>query len=206
MNNHHACLVRQSKISIPEALALYGELDDKHELQKLSFTSIGIDEVRKIILEANYRPSEGEYRLLVVATESVTFEAQQALLKILEEPPVSAKFLFVLPKSLTLVPTLASRFFDLTANQGEEYLPGVDFPAFLSSDYATRLKEVTDRLAKKDTAWVENMKLGLASYLAHTKVSDLNKLKTLQFILRSLGTRGASNKLLLEELALTLPK
>jgi hypothetical protein len=70
---------------------------------------------------------------------------------------------------------------------------------------AERLDTVAKRLLKKDQLWVELMKTGLKSHLTSSELRvSLKQKQSFYFILSRLNTRGASNKFLLEELALSL--
>lgn len=200
---HHAQLLRVQEISNAKPLEFYGDTSDT-EVETIQFLSIGINEVRRITQVASLRPEVAKIRLLVVTTTSVTLEAQQALLKILEEPPLATKFLFVLPLDLILLPTLASRF-QLIENFTVS-VEGEVFTNFYQLSYGDRLAEITKRMTKKDLVWTMEIRRSLVEYL-NQKASTLPviKLRTLNMIMEKLGTRGASNKMLLEELALTLP-
>ena len=200
--HHHALLVRQT-LSAKEALLLCPNLDDV-EVFVIPDTVIGIGEVRGLTLEASRRPRELSSRLLIVAVASLTFEAQQALLKLLEEPPATTSFLFIIPPEISLLPTLASRFFTLEGAEMEKMLTTVAFTDLQNSPFADRLEEIGKRMTKKDTVWVEAVKTGLKEYLTENNRSG-KSLTSLAFVLAHLNTRGASNKLLLEELALSLP-
>ena len=200
---HHAQLLRVLDIDNIKPLEFYGDVSDA-EVETLKFLSVGIDEVRRITQVASLRPEEAKFRLLVVVTPSVTFEAQQALLKILEEPPQTTKFLFVVPSGLIMLPTLASRFqvIDYIINDTEKE----SFVAFFSFTYGDRLAEITKRMTKKDLVWAMEIRRGLVQYLnQEATILPVVKLLTLNMIMEKLGTRGASNKMLLEELALSLP-
>jgi hypothetical protein len=165
----------------------------------------GIDLVRTLISAAYRRPAgEETEQLIMVATEFITEEAQQALLKIIEEPPLSTKFLFVLPQGYSLLPTLESRFERQTA--GGAQVDQSIFQAFLTATYAQRLSAIEDAAKKKDHLWQMAIKRGLLSYVqtARTNLS-YDVIRELEYVGRLLLTRGASNKFLLEHLALTLP-
>ncbi len=164
----------------------------------------GIDLVRALIQSAYRRPQEGEVeQIIMVATEFITEEAQQALLKIIEEPPVSTKFMFVLPHGYTLLPTLESRF----ERQGTDTAaPDISiFELFRTASYAERLSAIEQATKKKDQVWQAAIKRGLIAYL-NTHKQDVSHAacRDLEYVARLLLTRGASNKFLLEHLALTL--
>lgn len=201
---HHAVLMRGS-LHPEAALALY-PTEDTGEVFVVPYSEIGIDEVRALTLEASLRPRVGERRLLVVAVRTLTSEAQQALLKLLEEPPATTAFLFIVPDGITLLPTLLSRFFTISP-ETDEVADTTAFAEFAAASVAERLDLITKRLAKKDVVWVEALRLGLRDYVAkrNTAEGGGEELRAQGFVLTRLNTRGASNKLLLEELALSLP-
>ncbi len=201
--NHHAVLIRQPVLSVPDALAAYGDTADC-EVYIYPSRAIGIREVRGLSEEAIRRPAAGQYRLLLVMLDSITVEAEQALLKILEEPPASTKFLFLARPNIGLLPTVLSRFFVIEQRQDREEINS-SFKSFLRSPMADRLEEVSSRTSKKDQAWIQEIKSGLAGFVSRQMVADVKILPVLGLILSRLDSRGASNKMLLEELALTLP-
>src|SRR5215471_10115021 len=72
--------------------------------------SIKIDQVREAIERAAYRPFEGRRRLVIVdGADALVGEAQNALLKTLEEPPPSSVFVLVTSRPDLLLPTVRSR-------------------------------------------------------------------------------------------------
>ena len=72
--------------------------------------SIKIDPVREVIERAQYRPFEGRRRVVVIDdADALMPAAQNALLKILEEPPSSSVFALVSAMPDALLPTVRSR-------------------------------------------------------------------------------------------------
>jgi DNA polymerase-3 subunit delta' len=72
--------------------------------------SIKIDTVREVIDRAQYRPFEGRRRVVVIDdADALMPAAQNALLKILEEPPSSSVFALVSAMPDALLPTVRSR-------------------------------------------------------------------------------------------------
>jgi DNA polymerase-3 subunit delta' len=72
--------------------------------------TIKIDEVRDVIDRANYRPFEGQRRVVVVdEVDTMMPAAQSALLKTLEEPPSASVFILVSSMPDALLPTVQSR-------------------------------------------------------------------------------------------------
>jgi DNA polymerase-3 subunit delta' len=72
--------------------------------------SIKIEQVRDVIGRAAYRPFEGRRRVVIIDdAEALTPEAQNALLKSLEEPPSATVFILVSAMPDSLLPTVLSR-------------------------------------------------------------------------------------------------
>jgi DNA polymerase-3 subunit delta' len=72
--------------------------------------SIRIDQVRDAIERSAYRPFEGRRRVVIVNdADSLNAEAQNALLKTLEEPPSASTFVLVTSRPDMLLPTVLSR-------------------------------------------------------------------------------------------------
>jgi DNA polymerase-3 subunit delta' len=72
--------------------------------------SIKIDPVRDALGRAAYRPFDGRERVIVIdGAEALEVAAQQALLKMLEEPPAATRFTLVTAQPDVLLPTIRSR-------------------------------------------------------------------------------------------------
>ena len=198
---HHAVLIARNN-PLTCTLKEYEAVPISEQIRLPQF---GIDNVRNLISDAYRRPEGAQTeRILLVATEFITEEAQQALLKIIEEPPISTRFVFVIPHGYSLLPTLESRFarvIDATESHDSQ-----SFIDFKKAPVAERLAIIDEAIKHKDHSWQADLKKGLLLDLKDTAASyPLVTLKELEFVARLLLTRGASNKFLLEHLALTLP-
>ena len=72
--------------------------------------AIKVDQVRDAIDKTAYRPFEGRRRVVIVDdADEVLPEAQNALLKTLEEPPAASMFVLVTSRPDLLLPTVQSR-------------------------------------------------------------------------------------------------
>ncbi len=72
--------------------------------------SIKIDQVRAAVDRACYRPFEGRRRVTIIEqADALVPAAQNALLKMLEEPPAASVFILVTSRPDSLLPTVRSR-------------------------------------------------------------------------------------------------
>lgn len=72
--------------------------------------SIGIEDVRRVKTLTARRPFAGSHSILVIRDiHKATVEAQNALLKILEEPPLFLTIVLTAPQDARILPTILSR-------------------------------------------------------------------------------------------------
>jgi DNA polymerase-3 subunit delta' len=72
--------------------------------------TIKLDQVREAIERTGYRPFEGRRRLVAIdGADALNVEAQNALLKTLEEPPPASVFVLITDRPDVLLPTVRSR-------------------------------------------------------------------------------------------------
>jgi DNA polymerase-3 subunit delta' len=72
--------------------------------------SIKIEQIREVIERSAYRPFEGRRRVVIINdADAIVVEAQNALLKTLEEPPPASTFVLVTSRPDTLLITVRSR-------------------------------------------------------------------------------------------------
>ena len=83
--------------------------------------SFHIEEVRRLRDTAYVLPNEAAYRVLILSeAQNMTEQAQNALLKILEEPPRHVIFLLTCENRAQLLPTIQSRVMTVTLGGVEE--------------------------------------------------------------------------------------
>lgn len=84
--------------------------------------TIGIDKVREIKVFAAKKPFSAKRKLIVIwDAHKLTIEAQNALLKILEEPNASSQIILVAENEQKILPTVLSRCQKIKAS--EEFTP-----------------------------------------------------------------------------------
>ncbi|MCA9360881.1 hypothetical protein H6785_00040 [Candidatus Nomurabacteria bacterium] len=199
-STHHAELVRSNSVKT----CLLSCVHVGSEVSEMSSEKFGIDDARELVRLAHNRPVQTKEQTLVIRTEFITHEAQNALLKVLEEPPISTKFVFVVPVDFHFLPTLKSRLNESKFDILEEDLESTQvFEQFVNLTYQERLNAVEKALKNKDINWQRQIKKGLIYQLKNSHKKD-KALESLEFVTRTLLTRGASNKMLLEHAALII--
>ena len=93
----------------------------------------GVDNIREIREEVQYRPAEGKYRVYIIdEAHAITPAAFNALLKTLEEPPSYVIFILATTEPHRILPTVLSRC--------QRY----DFRRITTQDIIDRLKELAE--------------------------------------------------------------
>lgn len=171
---------------------------DDCEQITLTYDRLGIGEARTLQSLAYSKPAESTYKCIVFRAYDITVEAQNALLKLLEEPPVSTRCVIIVPHTLRLLPTLLSRVQEVYSDTALEQSDV--WQTFVAAPVAERLTQIETNIKAKDAAWLVEMHRSLIAWMR----ADTSVTPALQLVAERLQTRGASNKMLLELLALEL--
>ncbi|MFA6514987.1 MAG: hypothetical protein WCT42_01835 [Candidatus Paceibacterota bacterium] len=161
--------------------------------------------------------TEGK-KICILATKFINREAEQTLLKIIEEPAINTHFFIIIPDSSVLLPTITSRVHIIKTNQEDNVELKKEVNSFLKSSP----KERIDTIAKliKDNKNEENsgqLRYYATQFVNETESITYEKFKKnknnneIKFILEEiqksriyLSTPGASVKMILEHLALVI--
>lgn len=183
------------------------------------YRHFGIDEAREIRERSASRAlgvstgQAGARRFFVIAAASMTNEAQNALLKTLEETPGDAVFFLIVPSPHMLLPTVRSRAqaLRLTGHTGEDETL-IDARKFLAATLQARLDMLKILLEKGDDekrdigaiiAFLSSLEKLLAKNVSaqtRTGIRALYRARTY------IGDKGALIKPLLEQVALLSPR
>jgi hypothetical protein len=168
------CLTQDCRVENADVLHYHGD-------------RMGIDDVRILIGEAYKTPLTREDRVFLLAYSAYTEDAQNALLKLFEEPPRTARFYLVTEQADVLLPTLRSRLISLGR---EDVFVKHDHQDFLRLTYGERLVMIAHHAKEKDDA---------------ERRRDPTFIRSLLELRPYFGTSGASKKMILEHIALLLP-
>ncbi len=194
---HHATLVRGERTDalerIEATLGIAFRSVADPDIAYLESDALAIDDVRTLSMRALQKPVVRDMMTFVIVADAINTEAQHALLKLTEDPPASARFIFILPHSALLLPTLRSRFSIVTLDD-----PSPETRT--EEPLAKTLKEITRMAKDKDEAGMERL-LRDAERHAHEKQNSRTANAVL-LVRRYIESRGSSPKMLLEHLAI----
>lgn len=204
--NHHAyCLYGDRGVCMERVF----EVLDAHNYVHLGnpdfvhaeFDAMGVDDARDIIVRQSSKALQGGTKVFVICAHTLTTEAQNALLKVIEEPAPSTQFFLVVPAPERLLPTIRSRVYVYYTNSSAQT---TDADRFLKSTYKDRLTYV-DKLVKsiKDEKESKEAAYKLCTGLEHA-CTDSSARRVILETKQALLLRGVSVKHLLEQLALVL--
>lgn len=158
----------------------------------LELETFGVDESRSLSEWAIRKPFGDNRKVAVISAAAVTVEAQNALLKLFEEPPLKTHFFLLTPQARSLLATLLSRVHMLGEN-ADGLLDKAE--KFISLDVGGRLKLISPIVKNKDK---EKARL-LVSALCQLS-RDERALQAEKY----LSGRSPSVKIILEHLAVVM--
>lgn len=212
MFTHHAYLVTNGTCrSVRNYLESEGiPITGNPDIVEAIHDALKIEDARNLIREASLRPV-GDRRFFILETGSILPEAQNALLKLFEEPNANVHFFVCVPQGATILPTLRSRLSELPLEE-EAKAPSSEAAAFLKQTVAERLDVVGKLVDGQDRnaaiAFVEALLDALAVQKAHTGHVEKRHqaLETLITARQLLNERGGPLKQPLEYLAASTPR
>ena len=207
---HHAVLV-VSPDRHTAYTALQGDFPSPTH-KHLNQTVLDIDTARDIIswAKSSIQGDEHGNRALVLSFHTITHPAQNALLKILEEPQSGVRFIFVTSSKDRLLDTVLSRMHVMHHGESSDSSVAVDFlqaspVSRIKLPYITQLLSREDEEGRKDREAVKAFILSLVEVLRKEKVESRYIQEALAMASYA-ADPSASGKAILEYLALLLPK
>lgn len=207
---HHAVLLVSAERE-KSAASLFEELSALSPAHRFfNQTVLDIDTARNIISWANTPYNEEKIGLISFHTSGVP--AQNAMLKILEEPRVGVRFILVTSNKEVLLPTVLSRLNVMESKKK----PASSFPnaeTFLQTKPTSRIKlpyvvellSREDEEGRKDREGVRKFILELAELLRKENKVESKYMKETLEMASYASDPSASGKAILEYLSLSLP-
>jgi len=164
--------------------------------------SFGIDDARDLERWAIGKPLLGEVKAYLLIAKSITLEAQNALLKILEEPPLGT-YIFINLQSLGgILPTFISRIKILNFSESDSK-DDIAAKKFLVSSIKEKLSLIHSLSKKEDKNQMKELLKNLEEIACQNNLPAEN-LKNILTAKIFASARGSSPKMLLEWLASVL--
>jgi len=178
--------------------------------------AIGIKDVRDIQKAALLKPFRGKTKAIIIdAYEDITLEAQNALLKILEEPPNNTIMIINAARKEFFLPTIISRCKVIVLQETEIKLTKDNLSELEEALNILSNGKIGDKLRiaqnitanKGDTAlWLEQMAIFVRNKMTEDSVNSkyLIFLKELQKTYKDIKSTNVSQRTALENLFLSL--
>lgn len=211
-NLHHAYLivgdVDISREKIGEALSkMKIEISGNPDIQSLKYDTLTIDIARDLSLSVAQKDFGGDKKIFIVEADIITEEAQNSLLKVLEEPTPGTHFFIMMPQDI-LLPTLRSRLQIILLSNPE--IKTSKKESILNKSIADRLeivKEITDGITDEEKTKQDAITLlnQVESELYSRGVEkEAVNLRVCQDTRNALYDRGTPVKMVLENLMLSI--
>lgn len=233
MNRHHAFII---EAGVEEGIRAAQEWAEKElgmemrgnpDVAVLRYGLLSVEDARQVSELATGAPFVGDYKVVIIAATRAYHEAQNALLKIFEEPPKGTYLFLILPSLGGLLPTLRSRVQVLTTNVdircphsecghrmsnipeiAQEFLKATKEERTALIKKLTSGKDEEDRRENRDTAiaLVNGIEAAIYSCGSRTSTEHVAALSDIATLRVHLYDRSAPVKMILEHLSLTIPK
>ena len=169
--------------------------------------TFSVDDSRALAGRHIERALDGGKKIFVIATRSMTHEAQNSLLKAFEEPTPDTHFFIISPSRSAFLPTLLSRFYIVKHDEHSTDTQEADARKFMKSGYKARLEKAKEMAEDSVKSEVKDFLIAL---LKETRKDKSRKLppsaeRELVECISYLGDRAPSVKLILERVALLVP-
>jgi hypothetical protein len=233
MNRHHAFVIEAEAEKGIEVAQEWAERELQMKVQAnpdivvLRYGLLSVDDARRVTDTAVGAPFAGEHKVVIIAASRAYHEAQNALLKLFEEPPPGTYLFLVLPSLGGLLPTLRSRVQVLnpyrdvprpTSDVGR----GTSRTSEAAEEFMNAGKEKRSALIKKLTsgkdederrkyreeaiAIVNGVEATAYRDRGFTKPPIAMLLQDIQMLRGHLYDRSAPVRMILEHLSLVIPK
>jgi hypothetical protein len=174
------------------------------------FDNLLIDHAREIKDFQSESASEvGKKKIIILKTLSFSYPAQNALLKVFEEPREAVVIFLIMPDSTKLYPTLRSRLLGTIGEYAPHEALKKDAKKFLTGtikarlDFLKKFMDMESKAEMKKKA-MDFLDLLEEEFARRDSWADKDKVKDIYLVKKYIGDQGSSPKILLEHLAVLL--
>jgi DNA polymerase III delta prime subunit len=213
---HHAYCIEGTRDSV-SLLENYvrGLLGQQAHILTQSYALFTVDDGRDLSRSAHIRATKETPHVEIVYADSFSVEAQNALLKAIEEPAPHTHYIFVTPRLSRVLPTVLSRsvsfsVMDSSINHKEE----LEMKEFLAGGRTSRMTIIARYLKDLEDEEGETSRRALDSFFERliVYISSTNSKMKSQALLTVMNARkyirdkGSSQKMISEYVALLIPE
>lgn len=197
---HHAYITDASQTDVTALLTARGvSVHGNPDVLTFTIGELAVDDARQISTYAQLKSVSGA-KYFIVAFSRAGVEAQNALLKVVEEAPGNTHFFFCTQNTGALLPTLRSRCITVSGELRAESVEAEEAKAFLKLSYAERLSKV-EKLVTAAQRSGERTEIRAFTRALVEVAPSRETLNAARYIEQN----GSSPKLILSHLAVSLP-
>ena len=231
---HHAFVIEaeaEEGIRAAQAWAereLHMKVENNPDVVVMRYGLFSVEDARRVSELAAGMPFAGEHKVVIITASRAYHEAQNALLKLFEEPPAGTYLFFVLPSLGGLLPTLRSRvqvlnpMFDLGGRTSNVRPPRSNISEkaeeFMNADKEKRssmIKKLTSGKDEEERRELRDEAIAIVNGIEMVAYAEFKKerggeaaalLSDIAVLRNHLYDRSAPVKMILEHLSLVIPE
>ena len=221
---HHAFVIEagaEEGVGVAQAWVekeLGMKIKNNPDIVVLRYGLLSVEDARNVTEVAAGAPFVGEHKAVIIAASRAYHEAQNALLKLFEEPPSGTYLFLIMPSLGGLLPTLRSRVQVLATHVGhrKSYIPeeAEEFMKASKEKRSALIKKLTsgrdeeERRENREEALaiVNGIEAVVYSREGQTFTKHAELLLDIATLRGYLYDRSAPVKMILEHLSLVIPK
>lgn len=216
-NLHHAYCILGNSIDVINDLEKL--LNKEYKFSTLNnpdfwygeYDTMDIEDSRSVKELHQNKPIAGDKKIFVVSANFITEKAQNAMLKLFEEPRGDTHFFLVIPSLSNIIPTFRSRLFIIDTNETNNSLVNPkDFLEMKIGDRMNTVKKICTSISDEDESKIEIIKFlnGLEMELKKNiklNIDNSEYYLELEKARQYASEQSPSLKMLLEYISLLLP-
>lgn len=220
---HHAFVIEaeaEEGVGIASAWAekeLEMKIENNPDVVVLRYGLLTVDDARRVTELAAGGAFVGEHKIVIIAASRAYHEAQNALLKVFEEPPTGTYLFLIMPSLGGLLPTLRSRVQVLDVGRGiaKAAIPEIagEFLKASKEKRSALIKKLTSGKDDEDRREHRDLAIAIVNGIEATAYKSLKHggstatlLSDIAVLRSHLYDRSAPVKMILEHLSLVTPQ
>ena len=225
-NLHHAyCILGNTEDVINELEKLLTKelnfsITNNPDYWCAKFDVMDIEDSRAIKSSHQNKPTRGDKKIFLVSANFITEKAQNAMLKLFEEPRGDTHFFLIIPSLNNIIPTFRSRLFIIdTAESADSLINPKDFLKMGMGQRMEAVKKICGSVSDEEKSKIEIIKfINSLEVALHADLRGLDADKRgkmlkdkseifweIEKVRQYASEQSPSLKMLLEHLALTIP-